>query len=172
MEEKYGALVNQIEERHFILQLIPELMTDSTDVEILLVEDNIHDAELTLRALRKADITKHIVHLKNGQEGLDFIFGRENFSGRDTSRQPKVILLDLKMPKVNGLDVIKELKADEMAKMIPIVVLTSSREDPDIETCYRLGVNSYIVKPVEFENFSKAVIQLGLYWLVFNHPSQ
>lgn len=137
-------------------------------VEILLVEDNISDAELTIRALKKKNLANSLIHLKNGAEALDFIFGTGTYAGRDVNKTPKVILLDLKMPKVDGLEVLARIKADERTKKIPVVVLTSSREDPDIDACYRLGVNSYIVKPVEFDNFFKAVSDLGFYWLLLN----
>ena len=142
----------------------------NNQIEILLVEDNLNDAELTIRALTKHKIANHIIHLKDGAEAIDFLFGTGNYEGRDTDNKPKVILLDLKMPKVNGIEVLERIKADANTKTIPVVVLTSSKEHPDIEKCYRLGVNSYIVKPVEFQNFSKAVTELGLYWLLLNHP--
>lgn len=137
-------------------------------VEILLVEDNMSDAELTIRALKKKNLTNNLIHLKNGAEALDFIFARGAYAGRDVLKFPKVILLDLKMPKINGIEVLQKIKEDERTKKIPVVVLTSSNEDPDINACYKLGVNSYIVKPVEFDNFSKAVSDLGFYWLLLN----
>jgi two-component system, response regulator len=145
-------------------------MTERTDteVEILLVEDNPSDAEMTLRALKKNNIVNNIVHLKDGAEALDFIFGTGSFEGRNIKNKPKVILLDLKMPKVDGIEVLRRVKANEETRTIPVVVLTSSREDPDVRTCYELGVNSYIVKPVGFENFSKAISELGLYWMLLN----
>lgn len=137
-------------------------------VEILLVEDNMSDAELTIRALKKKNLTNNLIHLRNGAEALDFIFARGVYAARDAQRFPKVILLDLKMPKINGLEVLQEIRANERTKKIPVVVLTSSNEDPDIDACYELGVNSYIVKPVDFSNFSKAVSELGFYWLLLN----
>lgn len=137
-------------------------------VEILLVEDNLSDAELTIRALRKKNLANRLIHLKNGAEALDFLFATGIYSGRDPMKIPKVILLDLKMPKVNGLEVLEKIRADERTKKIPVVVLTSSNEDPDISACYELGVNSYIVKPVDFDNFFKAVSDLGFYWLLLN----
>lgn len=143
-------------------------MSDAKEVEILLVEDNMSDAELTIRALKKKNLANNLIHLKNGAEALDFIFGKGEFSARDVNRTPKVILLDLKMPKINGLEVLAKIKGDERTKKIPVVVLTSSNEDPDIKACYALGVNSYIVKPVEFDNFIKAVSELGFYWLLLN----
>ena len=141
-------------------------------VEILLVEDNMSDAELTIRALRKKNLANNLIHLKNGAEALDFIFARGAYAGRDLLNTPKVILLDLKMPKVNGLEVLAKIREDERTRKIPVVVLTSSKEDPDIQACYALGVNSYIVKPVEFDNFFKAVSELGFYWLLLNQVPQ
>lgn len=140
------------------------------ELEILLVEDNQSDAEMTIRALKKNNLSNNIIHLKDGAEALDFIFGTGQFEGRDISNQPKIVLLDLKMPKVNGLEVLQTLKSDDRTKSIPIVMLTSSKEDPDIKKCYQLGVNSYIVKPVGFENFSSAIANLGVYWLLLNQP--
>jgi two-component system response regulator len=138
------------------------------EIEIVLVEDNGSDAELTIRALKKKNLANNLIHLKNGAEALDFIFARGTYAGRDPYKVPKVMLLDLKMPKVDGLEVLAKIRADERTKKIPVVVLTSSKEDPDIEACYALGVNSYIVKPVEFDNFFQAVSELGLYWLLLN----
>ena len=143
---------------------------DKHNVDVLLIEDNINDAELTIRALRKNNILNNLIHLKDGAEGLDFIFCTGQFSDRDMSSKPKVILLDLKMPKVSGIEVLAKLKSDERTKDIPVVILTSSKEDPDIKACYNLGVNSFIVKPVGFENFTKAVSDLGMYWLILNQP--
>jgi two-component system response regulator len=140
------------------------------EIEIVLVEDNIEDAELTIRALKKQNMANNLIHLSNGAEALDFIFAQGIYEGRNLNVKPKLILLDLKMPKVNGIEVLRELKANETSKAIPVVVLTSSREDPDIKVCYDLGVNSYIVKPVEFDGFLKAVSSLGLYWLLINQP--
>lgn len=141
-----------------------------TEIEILLVEDNSSDAEMTIRALKKKGISNNIVHLIDGAQALDFVFGLGEFEGRDIDKQPKIILLDLKMPKVNGLEVLQTLKSDSRTKKIPIVMLTSSKEDPDIRRCYELGVNSYIVKPVGFDNFSAAISELGVYWLLLNQP--
>lgn len=140
----------------------------NNEVEILLVEDNPNDAELTLRALRTNNFTNKIVHAKDGAEALDFIFGQNGYAGREVENTPKVILLDLKLPKVDGLEVLERIKIDPRTKTIPVVVLTSSREDIDLQKCYELGVNSYIVKPVEFEGFVKAVTDLGFYWLLLN----
>ena len=144
---------------------------ENTEVEILLVEDNLNDAELTRRALLKGKIANKVIHLKDGSEALDFLFGTGEFAGRDINNKPKVILLDLKMPKVNGIEVLTKIKSNELTKKIPVVVLTSSKEHPDIERSYELGANSYIVKPVEFDGFMKAISELGFYWMVMNQPS-
>ena len=135
------------------------------EIELLLVEDNPNDAELTLRALKKNNLANTVVHVKDGAEALDVLFGDSTDDGEIT---PKAILLDLKLPKVGGIEVLERLKGDERTKSIPVIVLTSSREDTDLQRCYELGVNSYIVKPVEFENFIKAVTELGFYWLLLN----
>ena len=139
-------------------------------MEVLLVEDNPHDVELTLHALKKNNVANPIEVVRDGAEALDFFFCTGAFAGRDSSVMPKVVLLDLKLPKVNGLEVLRRIKADERTNKIPIVVLTSSREDRDIHECYELGVNSYIVKPVDFSQFTEAVRHLGLYWLLLNEP--
>jgi len=139
-------------------------------IEILLVEDNPSDAELTIRALKKSNIVNRLVHLKDGEEALEYLFATGKFSDRNVSELPKVILLDLKMPKVGGLEVLKQIKSDSRTSMIPVVVLTSSNEDRDVVEGYKLGVNSYIVKPVEFENFAKTVSEIGMYWLLVNQP--
>jgi two-component system, response regulator len=141
---------------------------DINAIEIILVEDNPDDAMLTKRAFKTSNLTNSLIHLKNGQEALDFIFEGAEFDGKKFTEHPKVILLDLKMPKVNGIEVLEKVKSDARTKNIPVVILTSSAEDPDIKTCYALGANSYIVKPVEFEKFTKTVVELGLYWLVLN----
>jgi CheY-like chemotaxis protein len=138
--------------------------------DILLVEDNPSDAELTMRALKKINIANPLLHLQNGEEALDYIFCTGNYAGRSIEEIPKLILLDLKMPKVDGLEVLKKIKSDERTKIIPVVLLTSSKEDKDIIDGYKLGVNSYIVKPVEFQGFVKAVSEVGLYWLLLNQP--
>ncbi len=147
--------------------LTPLTMIDQ-EVEILIVEDSQEDAELAIRALKKNKLANNIVHLVDGVQALDFIFGTGEFAGRNIQRVPKVVLLDLKMPKVSGMEVLQRIKQDPVMKTIPVVVLTSSGEDPDIKRCYELGANSYIVKPVEFVNFSKIVSDLGLYWMVIN----
>ena len=138
------------------------------EVEVLIVEDNDEDAELAIRALKKHRLANNVVHLSDGEQALDFIFGRGNYSDRVISQMPKVILLDIKMPKVSGLQVLHAVKSDPRMKVIPVVILTSSEEDPDIKKSYELGANSYIVKPVEFDNFSKTVAELGMYWMVVN----
>ena len=138
------------------------------DIEILLVEDNASDAEMTIRALKKNSLGNKIMHLKDGADALDFLFAEGAYTGRDMGSRPKVILLDLKMPKVNGIEVLTRIKTDERTQKIPVVILTSSSEDPDIQTCYALGANSYVVKPVEFEQFYKAISNLGLYWIIVN----
>jgi two-component system response regulator len=139
-------------------------------VEVLLVEDNIHDAEMTIRALRKVNLANNLVHVKDGAEALDFIFARGQYSDRETVYLPKVILLDIKMPKVDGIEVLRQIKSNETSKTIPVVIMTSSKEEQDVINSYQLGVNSYVVKPVDFERFAKAVSQLGLYWLLTNQP--
>ncbi|MDB4902085.1 MAG: two-component system response regulator [Mucilaginibacter sp.] len=137
-------------------------------IEILLVEDNQHDAELTIRSLRKVNLANKLVHLKDGAEALDFIFAKGAFAGRQIENKPKVILLDIKMPKVDGIEVLRQIKSNDITKTIPVVIMTSSKEEQDIITSYNLGVNSYVVKPVDFEGFAKAVAELGFYWLMIN----
>lgn len=144
-------------------------MAEYNQLEILLIEDNLHEAELTIRSLKKHHLANKLKHIDDGAEALDFIFSRGTFSGKGISSNPKLILLDLKLPKVNGLEILRQLKADERTKMIPVVVLTSSQEERDVVESYSLGVNSYIVKPVNFESFGKAIAELGLYWLILNH---
>lgn len=139
-------------------------------VEILLVEDNPNDVELTLHALRAHNLANRIHVVRDGAEALDFIFGTGEHAGRSLQNGPKVILLDLKLPKVDGLEVLRRVKGDPQARLIPVVILTSSREEQDIVESYDLGVNSYIVKPVDFEQFSNAVRQVGLYWALLNQP--
>jgi len=145
------------------------MMTKNT-VEILLVEDNPSDAELTLHALRENNLTNRIEWLRDGAEALEYIFGTGAYAGRDINHKPKVILLDLKLPKVDGMEVLRRIKADPRTKTIPVVVMTSSREERDIVESYQLGVNSYVVKPVDFEQFTEAVRTLGLYWVLLNQP--
>ena len=139
--------------------------------EIILVEDNLSDADLITRALAKSNVANKILHLKDGQEALDYLFSEGKWKGIKTSNLTKLILLDLKMPKISGLEVLRKIKSNEETKKIPVVVLTSSKEDPDIQECYKLGVNSYVVKPLGFDEFSKTVSQLGMYWMLLNqHP--
>jgi two-component system response regulator len=141
---------------------------ETHNADILLVEDSMNDAEMTIRALRKNNILNSLLHMKDGAEALNFLFCTGPYAHRDISHKPKMILLDLKMPKVGGIEVLGKLKSDERTKQIPVIILTSSKEDPDIKACYNLGANSYIVKPVEFDNFTKAVVELGMYWLLLN----
>ncbi len=138
------------------------------ELQILLVEDNMSDAMLTIRALKKHNLANNLVHLYDGAQALDFLFGKGEYEGRNLAQKPKVIFLDLKMPKVDGLEVLRQLKADDSTKFIPVVMMTSSKEEKDIVESHRFGVNSYIVKPVDFENFSKTVADLGFYWLLVN----
>lgn len=145
-------------------------MANETVVEILLVEDNPRDVELTLRALKKHNLANKVHVVKDGAEALDFIFATGIYAERNINDQPKVILLDLKLPKVDGMEVLRRIRADERTKCIPVVVLTSSQEERDIVESYKLGVNSYIVKPVDFDKFLSTVQELGLYWLLLNKP--
>lgn len=144
-------------------------MSAENDIEILLVEDSPYDAELTIRELKRHHLANKLIHLKDGAEALDFIFGTGAYTGRDTSKHPKVVLLDLKLPKVDGLEVLRAMKKNETTRKIPVVVMTSSQEQRDVVDSYHLGVNSYIVKPVDFDHFSKAVSDLGCYWVLLNH---
>ena len=139
-------------------------------VEILLAEDNPNDVRLTLHALRRYNLTNHIHVVRDGAEALDFVFCTGAYAQRNIEQIPKVILLDLKLPLVNGLEVLQQIKADHRTRTIPVVVLTSSREERDIVETYRLGVNSYITKPVDFEQFTEAVRALGMYWVLLNQP--
>ena len=143
---------------------------EKSEIEILLVEDDTDDAEMTIHALRKNNLANKLTHLVDGEEALDFLFGRGKFTGRDINLTPRLILLDLKMPKIDGMEVLARVKSHEITKKIPVVILTSSKEDPDVSRCYKLGANGYIVKPVEFEGFTKAVTELGMYWMLLNHP--
>jgi two-component system response regulator len=147
-------------------------VTGFDEVEILLVEDNPEDAELSLRALKKYNLVNKVHHVKDGAEALAFVFATGSYSQRKIEDLPKVVLLDLKLPKVDGFEVLKKIKSDERTRSMPVVVLTSSKEDRDVVESYRLGINSYIVKPVEFEKFLSAVEQLGLYWLLLNRAPQ
>jgi CheY-like chemotaxis protein len=147
-------------------------MPGFNDVEILLIEDNPQDAELAVRALRKQNLLNSLHHVKDGAEALAFIFGTGPYAGRNVENVPRLVLLDLKLPKVDGLEFLQKIKADPRTQMIPVVALTSSREDRDVRECYRLGVNGYIVKPVESDKFQEAVKQLGTYWLLTNRTPQ
>ncbi len=147
-------------------------MNEPNAVELLLVEDNPQDLELALRALRKANLSNRIHVARDGAEALEFIFCEGAHAARKITDGPKVILLDLKLPKIDGLEVLKRIKSDPRTKMIPVVVLTSSKEQSDVVKSYHFGVNSYIVKPVNFERFAQAVHDLGLYWLLLNQPSK
>lgn len=144
---------------------------NTQEIEIILIEDNPDDAALTIRAFKLHNLFNNLIHLKNGEEALDYIFNGVGFEGKKFT-DPKVILLDLKMPKVNGMEVLEKIKTDPKTKSIPVVILTSSAEDLDVKRCYELGANSYIVKPVGFENFTKTVVDLGLYWLVLNETKK
>lgn len=145
---------------------------DLNEVEILLVEDNPTDAELAIRALKEYNLANKLVWLKDGAEALDFIFAQGQYSDRSVENAPKVMLLDLKLPRVDGLEVLEKIKSDKRTETIPVVVVTSSSEERDIVTSYNLGVNSYILKPVEFDKFVDAIKEVGLYWLLLNKPPQ
>lgn len=143
---------------------------DNIAVEVLLVEDNPRDAELTIRALKRHHLANQLFHVEDGAEALDFLFARGEYRGVENDRPPRVVLLDLKLPKVNGLEVLRILKTSERTRSIPVVVVTSSAEDPDMQAAYDLGANSYVVKPVQFEAFVEAMSKVGIYWLMVNHP--
>ncbi len=145
---------------------------DYNNIEILFAEDSIDDANLTIRALRKGGLINTIYHVKDGAEALDFLYRKEAYESRNPNEHPKLILLDLKMPKVSGIEVLQKIKSDPQFKTIPVVILTSSKEDPDIKSCYELGANSYIVKPVEHENFFQTIKDIGFYWMISNQPLQ
>jgi two-component system response regulator len=145
-------------------------MEDYSAIEILIVEDNPRDAELTLRALKKNNLANSILIAEDGAEALDFFFCRGKYESRSFTNPPKVVLLDLKLPKVSGLEVLKAVKGDKRTSHIPVVVVTSSRQEPDMKEAYELGVNSYVVKPVDFDQFINAMSSLGLYWLLVNEP--
>ncbi len=145
-------------------------MNENDVVEILIVEDDPRDAELTLRALKKNNLANNVFVAKDGEEALEFIFCKGKFKNRNFNNPPKVILLDLKLPKVGGLEILRLVKGDKKTTHIPIVIVTSSREEPDMKEAYDLGVNSYVVKPVDFDKFVSAMSSLGLYWLLVNQP--
>ena len=138
------------------------------EIEILLVEDNMNDAELIIEALREVNLANHLVHLQDGEEALEFIFATGAYAEREMKKVPRVILLDIKMPKVDGIEVLRQIRANPVTKLIPVVVMTSSKEEHDIIKSYELGANSYVVKPVEFNDFAKAVCELGFYWVLTN----
>lgn len=137
-------------------------------IEILLIEDNPHEAELAIRSLKKNNLANTLKHIDDGAEALDFIFANGVYADREFSPNPKLIILDLKLPKVDGLEILRQIKNDPKTQSIPVAILTSSQEEKDVIESYKLGVNSYIVKPVNFESFSKAVADLGLYWMILN----
>jgi two-component system response regulator len=143
-------------------------MIDEQGVGILLVEDNPNDVELTLRALRKNHLANQVYVVRDGAEALDFLFCTGAYADRTAGSDPKVVFLDMKLPKVDGLEVLRAMKADERTRLLPVVMVTSSQEEQDIVESYALGVNSYIVKPIDFENFARAIAELGFYWLVLN----
>lgn len=143
-------------------------MSEHEEFEIIIVEDDPNDAELITRALRKHNLANKLILLKDGAEALDFLFGKGSFADKCDDGYPKVILLDLKLPKVNGIEVLSKIKSDERTKKIPVVILTSSREDRDLKDAYDLGVNSYVTKPIKFDEFAKVVSDLGMYWLLLN----
>jgi two-component system response regulator len=145
-------------------------MNESLAVDVLLVEDNPQDAELTIRALKKHNLANRLFVVEDGADALDFVFCRGKYAERDINTTPKVVLLDLKLPKVNGMEVLRILKQDTRTRTIPVVIVTSSREDPDIKAAYELGANIYVVKPVDFDSFANAMSQLGLFWLLVNQP--
>ncbi len=143
-------------------------MTDLKNIEVLLVEDNASDAELILRALGKIHLAEKVFHVKDGAQALDFIFARGAYALRREQTALKAVFLDLKLPKIDGLEVLRQIKADERARMIPVVVLTSSQEERDVIEAYRLGANSYVAKPVDFDELSKAICEVGSYWVFLN----
>ena len=140
-------------------------------IEILFAEDSVDDAALTIRALEKSGFTNRLHHVKDGAEALDFLYCKGKYTERNFNNKPKLVLIDLKMPKVSGMQVLEKIKADPHYDAIPVVVLTSSSEDPDIARCYELGANSYIVKPVDSNNFFNSIKEIGMYWMILNQPS-
>ena len=142
----------------------------SGELEILLVEDNPRDLELTLRVLKKNNVANHIVTMRDGEEALDYLFGRGPWAERDTARVPRLIFLDLMLPKIDGIEVLRQIKGDVRTRSIPVVMVTSSEEENDRVESYALGVNSYVVKPIEFDSFVKTIAQLGFYWMAVNRP--
>lgn len=140
------------------------------EVEIVIIEDDPNDAELIIRVLKKHNLANKLIHLKDGAEALDFLLADGSSAKKKVAAPPKVILLDLKLPKLNGIEVLQRLKSEDRTKNIPVVILTSSREDRDLKDAYNLGVNSYVTKPINFEEFAKAVADLGIYWMMLNKP--
>jgi len=138
------------------------------EIDVLIVEDSESDAEMTIRALKKNNFANRLFHVHDGAEALDFLFGEGEYSNKEVARTLKIILLDLKMPKLNGMEVLQKIKGDARTKKIPVVMLTSSKEDPDIQECYNLGANGYVVKPVKFSEFQQTITNLGLFWLLVN----
>jgi two-component system response regulator len=172
MKDAFGQKEKWRRAQPFIL-LFPGkkiIMNDTDIVEVLLVEDNAQDAELTIRALKKQHLANRLFHVEDGAEALDFLFARGKYEGRRTDISPKVVLLDLKLPKVNGLEVLRAMKSDQHLHTIPVVMVTSSAEDPDIRAAYDLGANGYVIKPVQFDAFIEAMSKVGIYWLMVNHP--
>lgn len=145
-------------------------MMETNPCDILIVEDNPTDAELTLRALAHLNVANRVTVVEGGEEALDYLLGRGRHTNRPNGLTPRVVLLDLKLPKVSGLEVLAQIRGDDHTRHLPVVVVTSSREDPDVREAYRLGANSYVVKPVEFEAFAEAMSQVGMYWLLINEP--
>lgn len=143
-------------------------MNVAQEIEVLLVEDNVHDAEIAMRTLRKNNLANSIVWVKDGAEALDVLFGTGAFAGRDVSRGPRLVMLDLKLPKLDGLEVLEAIRADPRTAAIPVVILTSSTQEEDIVRSYRTGANSFVPKPVQFERFAEVVAKLGMYWLLVN----
>jgi two-component system response regulator len=143
---------------------------NNSPIDILVVEDNPNDATLMLRALRKNHVSNNIKVCEDGEEALEYLFSKGQYEGISEPSTIKVVFLDLKLPKINGLEVLKEIRENELTHKMPVVVVTSSKEDPDIKAAYELGVNSYVVKPVQFEDFVQAVAQIGMYWLLLNEP--
>lgn len=141
---------------------------NNSEVEILLVEDNMADVEMTMRVLKKANLANRLLHLKDGAEATDFLFGRGKFSDREVTNKPKVILLDIKMPRVDGVEVLRQIRSNEATRLIPVIFMASSKEEMELIKSYDLGADSYLMKPVSFENFAKAISELGLYWSLTN----
>ena len=148
------------------------MLENAKPVEVLLVEDLEEDATLTIRSLKKYNLVNDIKWVEDGEEALEYIFGKGEYEGRNVLLKPKIIMLDLKLPKLDGLEVLRAIRNDERTKSIPVVIMTSSREDIDINRAYELGINSYIVKPVNFQKFADVVKEVGMYWLVFNQEAR